>query len=132
MTKTKVHGNKIEIDYAVLDALMQFKLTKAFVSDYFNISEDTLEKRIKEHSGLTYGDYGRLKQQGVALKLQQRCIELALKGDRTLMIFALKNMANWADKQETTHTIGNEPKRLTIDMNDNDDVIEAEAVVVDE
>ena len=30
-TAKKPHGNKIEIDFAVLDALVQFKVTKIFL-----------------------------------------------------------------------------------------------------
>jgi len=100
MTKETRGRKRVEIDIKVLDALMQFKLTKRFVADYFDCSEDTIDNRIKEYSGMTFSDYGKLKQEGVAVKLQQKCIELALKGDRTLMIFALKNMAMWSDKIE--------------------------------
>ena len=89
---------KIDIDFKVLDALMQFKVTKGFVADYMGVSEDTIDRRIRESSGLTFTAYGKLKQQRTGLKLQQKCIELALGGDRTLMIFALKNMADWTDK----------------------------------
>ena len=103
MTKeTKVHGNKIDIDFKVLDALVQFKVTKIFVADYIGVSPDTIEKRIRENFDMTYTEYSKLKQQRTGFKLQQKCIELALGGDRTLMIFALKNMAGWSDKLEQT------------------------------
>jgi len=116
MTKAKVHGNKIEIDYAALDALMQFKLTKAFVSDYFKVSEDTLEKRIKEKYNMTYSEFGKLRQQGVARKLQQKALEMALGGDRTMLIFALKNMAHWADKVEESIDV----KAIAINIDKHD------------
>tara|TARA_R110000787_G_C13421642_1_gene444909 strand:+ start:2237 stop:2593 length:357 start_codon:yes stop_codon:yes gene_type:complete len=117
MTKEiKQHGNKKTIDFNVLDALVQFKVTKIFVADYLDVSPDTIERRIKEHSGMTFTEYSNLKQQRTGLKLQQKCVELALKGDRTLMIFALKNMAGWADKLEQTHDVGKETKKLIIDM----------------
>lgn len=99
MTKGR---KKIELDFKVLNALVQFKVTKGFVADYLNVSEDTVEKRIKENFNMTFTEYSKLKQQNVGYKLQQKCIELALKGDRTLMIFALKNMANWTDKNDQT------------------------------
>jgi len=35
-----------------------------------------------------------------AVNLQQKAIEQALKGNTTLMIFCLKNLAGWADKVE--------------------------------
>jgi hypothetical protein len=86
-----------EIDYKQLDAIMQFKVTKGFVADYFNISEDTLETRIREHANMTFSEYNKLKLQRTGIKLQQKAIEAALSGNTPLMIFALKNIAGWSD-----------------------------------
>lgn len=106
------------IDYTVLEALMQFKLTKAFVADYLKISTTTLDTRIKEQYNMTYTELGELKQQGVARKLQQKAIEMALKGDRTMLIFSLKNMAKWSDKIEQKQTT--ESIHIKIDNDDSD------------
>ena len=99
---TEAGRPKIEINFEILDALVQFKVTKIFVADYMKVSEDTIEKRIKENFNMTFTEYSKLKQQRTGFKLQQKCIEQALAGDRTLMIFALKNMAGWSDKLEQT------------------------------
>lgn len=115
----KVTKPRIEIDFKVLDALVQFKVTKGFVADYLGVSEDTVERRIKEKTSMTYTNYCQLKQQRTALKLQQKCIEQALKGDRTLMIFALKNMAGWADKIEQTEFDGSiKVNEVNLDQDD--------------
>jgi hypothetical protein len=114
-----VSTDKIVIDFKVLDALMQFKVTKAFVADYMGVSEDTIDRRIKENFQMTFSEYGKLKQQRTALKLQQKCIEQALGGDRTLMIFALKNMANWSDKLEQTSNVTTDIK-INLDKEDNE------------
>jgi hypothetical protein len=112
----KTNGRpKKEIDFAVLDALVQFKVTKIFVADYMGVSEDTIEKRIKEKTGMTFTDYSKLKQQRTGLKLQQKCIERAIAGDRTLLIFALKNFANWSDKQEQSIDITTGGKSIALD-----------------
>ena len=56
---------------------------------------------------MTFGEYAKLKQGRTALKLQQKAVQEALGSDKrapntTLMIFALKNLANWSDKIENT------------------------------
>lgn len=115
--ENKTHGNKIEINFGELDAMMQFKVTKGFVADWFKCSEDTVEKRIKEQSGMTFTEYNTLKMNRTGFKLQQKAIEMALQGDRTMLIFSLKNMAGWSDKLESELSLNK--INITIDNDDN-------------
>ena len=91
---------KKQLDYSALDALLQFKTTKKFCADYLKISEDTIERRLREDHDMTFKEYHELKMGRTAVKLQQEAINQALKGNTTLMIFCLKNLAKWADKVE--------------------------------
>lgn len=93
---------KKELNYDAIDALLQFKTTKKFCADYLGISEDTIERRLKEDKGMTFTEYHELKMGRTGIKLQQKAIEQALKGNTTLMIFCLKNLAKWTDKVEQT------------------------------
>jgi hypothetical protein len=94
---------KTEFNWGELDALLQFKVTAEFCADYLNVSRDAIYRRIREEHDMTFSEYHKLKMQRTATKLQQKAIEAALKGNATLMIFALKNLAGWSDnvKQET-------------------------------
>ena len=96
-------SKKVLLNYDQLDALMQFRVTKEFVADYMGISQDSLDRRIKEDHGLTFHEYNKLKMQRTATKLQQKAVEGALRGNTTLMIFCLKNLAGWSDKVENTN-----------------------------
>ena len=92
---------KIDLDWKELDALLQFKVTCDFVADYIRTSPDTIQRRIREKYDMTYREYNLLKMQRTAVKLQQKAVEQALSGNcNSVMIFALKNMANWTDKNE--------------------------------
>jgi len=93
---------KKELNYSALDALLQFKTTKKFCADYLEVSEDTIERRLREDHDMTFKEYHALKIGRTAIKLQQQAIDMAFKGNTTLMIFALKNLAGWSDKIENT------------------------------
>jgi len=101
-------SKKVEVNYDQLDALLQFKVLKRFCVDYMGVSEDTIDRRLREDFGTNFSEYHSLKMQRTAVKLQQKAIEAALKGNTTLMIFCLKNLAGWSDKNDiiqTTHEI---------------------------
>lgn len=91
---------KKEIDWKILDTLLQFKVTLKFCADYLETSVDTIQRRIKEEKKMTFEQYHHSKLSRTAVKLQQKAIEMALKGDRTMLIFCLKNLAGWSDKVE--------------------------------
>jgi hypothetical protein len=91
---------KVEIDWKVLDALLAFKVTQKFCADYMEVSEDAIQRRCKEEKGMTFTEYHQSRLQRTAVKLQQKAIEMAISGNTTMMIFCLKNLAGWADKQE--------------------------------
>tara|TARA_R110002167_G_scaffold198805_5_gene401943 strand:- start:2607 stop:2963 length:357 start_codon:yes stop_codon:yes gene_type:complete len=116
MTKEKTGRPKMELNYDKLDALLQFKVTQRFCADYLECSEDTIGRRLKDDHDMTFSEYHSLKMERTSLKLQQKAIEQAFAGNSTMMIFALKNLAKWTDKHETTvnASIG-----ITIDNDDS-------------
>lgn len=99
---------KKPFDWKILDALVQFKVSMRFCAEYMDCSEKHIERNIKAKYKMTFTEYKELKSQGVALKLQQKAINMALQdGNTTMMIFCLKNIANWSDKLEQKVTEGN-------------------------
>lgn len=111
---------RVEFSWEKLDALLQFKATLKFCAEYLEVSVDTVQRRIKEEKGITFEEYAALKLQRTAVKLQQKAIEMALAGNTTMMIFALKNLAGWADKVESIHDVTDEAKeglRLAYSIN---------------
>ena len=110
-------SEKIEINYDKLNALLQFKVSLKFCADYLDCSVDTLRRRLEEDHNMSFTEYHDLKMQRTAVKLQQKAIEMALSGkSNAVMIFALKNLANWADKQEIQNNIS----EITIKKEDSD------------
>ena len=115
---TKENNHRVDFDWKVFDACVQFKVTKKFVADYMGVSEDTIENRLREKHDMTYTEYNKIKLQRTGLRLQQKAIEMAMSGNATMMIFALKNVANWQDKIEQVN-IDDSPVRIEIVRDDN-------------
>ena len=109
-------NHKTEVNFDKLDALLQFKVSMKFCADYLGVSIDAIRRRIKERYDMTFTEYHQLKMERTATKLQQKAIEMALDGNNTMMIFCLKNLANWADKQEIQNNIS----EITIKKEDSD------------
>jgi hypothetical protein len=108
---------KKELEYKALNALLQFKVTKKFCADYLNISEDTIERRLRDDHNMTFKEYHEFKMGRTAVGLQQKAIDMAMKGHPTMLIFALKNVAGWSDKIEQNVTSGS--ISIKIDKDDN-------------
>ena len=91
---------KTEVNYQVLDSLLQFKVTKKFCADYLQISEDAIDRRIKEDFNMTFGEYHSQRMGRTAVKIQQKIVELALKGNPKLLEVAAKYLAGWTEKSD--------------------------------
>ena len=92
---------RVEIDFKVLDALLQYKATKRQCSNHMEVSEDTLDRRVKEKHNMNFSQYADNQLDNTRIKLQQKIIQKALLGDNTCLIFSLKNLCKWSDKVET-------------------------------
>ena len=117
MKNNKRGRPKVELNYDKLDALLQFKISKSFCADYLGVSEDTIDRRIREDHGKTFSEYHDLKLARTGLKLQQKAIESALAGNTTLMIFCLKNICKWSDSNDNQVDIGK--IEINIDKDDS-------------
>lgn len=90
-------------DWQTLNKYLQFKPSLSDTADLMDCSEDTLQNKIKEKYNVTFSVYRDKKMSKVRLTLTQKAIQMANAGDRTLLIFCLKNYCNWTDnvKAET-------------------------------
>lgn len=77
---------------------MQFRPTLSETANWFNASEDTIERSIKKIEKCSFGDFRDRYSQHLKQKLRERAIELAMNGHPTMMIFCLKNLCGWGDK----------------------------------
>lgn len=88
----------VDIDMDKLATLMRFKPTLADAAAFFKCSEDTIERRIRAQTGLTYAEFRDQNMVHTRFSLVQKAIDKALKGDNIMLIFCLKNLAKWSNK----------------------------------
>lgn len=97
---TKRHGNAKEMDWDTLNALLQSRPTLQLCADYLECSDTHIENEIKRVHKMTFSEYRESRMAFVKVKLIQQAIQMAIKGNVTMLIFCLKNLCGWADKIE--------------------------------
>ena len=50
---------------------------------------------------MTFVEFRSLYLSSTRIRLRQKAIQMALKGDRTMLIFSLKNLCDWKDHPKT-------------------------------
>lgn len=137
------------IDWSKVEALASLNLSMQVVVDYLNLAANspeekitttTLNNRIKERYGVTWSEYQNARLTNIRAQLVKKAITMALSGDRTMLIFTLKNMVGWSDKVEETHRLDNSRPEVKLSYSTTKDeldelqrkAIETQASVVQE
>jgi len=94
---------KINIDWKLLDGFCQMQCTLWEIACYFNCSEDTIERRVKEQYGVTFAEYFGKKRVAGLMSLRRIQFKMAEKSP-AMAIFLGKNYLGQADKQEIEHS----------------------------
>jgi len=94
---------KINIDWKLLDGFCQMQCTLWEIACYFNCSEDTIERRVKEQYGVTFAEYFGKKRIAGLMSLRRIQFKMAEKSP-AMAIFLGKNYLGQADKQEIEHS----------------------------
>jgi hypothetical protein len=89
-----------------LQALMRLKPTAEDCAAFFQCSVDTIERRIKEYTttdelpdGLSFAEFREQNMVHTRFSLIRTALKKADSGDNTMLIFSLKNLCGWRDKQ---------------------------------
>lgn len=86
------------IDWGKLDSLLALGATLMDCSDILGCSEDTIEKNLRVKFKLKFSEYREKKLSTTRVKLRQKQIDVALKGNVTMLIWLGKQMLNQSDK----------------------------------
>lgn len=89
-----------EIDKPKLENLMRLKPTLEDTAAFFEVSARTIERFIRTEYDLTFVEFRQQRMVHTRHALVRKALEKALKGDNTMLIFCLKNLCGWSDKQD--------------------------------
>jgi hypothetical protein len=107
MAKKKMGAPEIKINWELVEDLLGIQCTKVEVCDILKISDDTISRRCKSEFGLTYAEYSDQKGSKGRVSLRRKQYELAMSGDRVMLIWLGKQYLKQSDKQELTHDFKN-------------------------
>ena len=93
---------KIEIDFKQVASMCGIKCTMSEIAAVLGVSEDTIDRRIHEEYGITFAEF-RKQNQGIGkTNIRRKQYELAMKGDKTMLIWLGKQWLKQKDKQDIT------------------------------
>lgn len=87
------------IDENQLRTLMRLKPTLKDTAAFFECSEDTIERKCKELADVSFAEFRDQNMVHTRFSLVRKAITKAESGDNVMLIFCLKNLCDWRDKQ---------------------------------
>lgn len=94
----------IEVDWHKIDMYCSYKMSLEDVAFLCGCTMETIEQKIKKQWECTFLEYRAKKVVALKVKLIQKALEMAEAGDRTMLIFSLKNLCKWCDNPNLGYT----------------------------
>jgi hypothetical protein len=82
------------------DGMLLADPSKRFCADYLGVSEDTIERRIKDRFGMTFTEYKALKFDFTVWQIKQAVVNKAMTGNIEAAKYVLSNKSDWIEKRE--------------------------------
>lgn len=90
---------RIVVDWLVVEKLAVIQCTQEEVAAYLGCSLDTLERDCKREKDITFAEFWRQKRKTGIIQLRRKQWEVAMNGDKTLLIWLGKQYLDQADEQ---------------------------------
>lgn len=97
-----------------LAALCRMKPTLMDCAYYLDVHPNTIEKYLKAKYDCSFSEFRDKHMVHTRFSLIRTAIKKAENGDNTMLIFSLKNLCGWADKNEPER--GDDIPQLTINL----------------
>lgn len=91
-----------ELDWDEFKKLCELHCTRREVAQWFQVSEDTIDRRCLEEFDLPFASYYEENKVGGKISLRRRQFEKAMDGDTSMLIWLGKNWLDQKDKVEDT------------------------------
>jgi hypothetical protein len=106
-----------ELNWIELDKLCAIHATRKEIADWFECSEDTIERRCQEEFGISFASYYDQKAVNGKMSLRRKQYEQAMSGNTTMLLWLGKQYLGQSDKQENRES---SEIKIVIDESDND------------
>lgn len=116
--KKKMGRPVLEIDWLDFEKLCGMQCTAIEIAAWFHVSVDTVERRVKEQYGTTFAEVFAEKSFKGKASLRRKMYELAMTGDRVMLIWLSKQYLGFSEKMEqksdTTVVVKEQEKQKAI------------------
>lgn len=96
----KMGRPSLNIDIPKLKAIMRFKPSLKDAAAFFECHPDSIEKFINKKFLCTFSEFREQNMVHSRFSLIRKAMEKALSGDNCMLIFCLKNLCDWKDRNE--------------------------------
>ena len=93
-----------EIDWHEFDKLCEIQCTLREIAAWFECSEDTIERRVEKTHGVKFAEYFDQKAVTGKISLRRKQFQVAMGGDRVMLIWLGKQLLNQTEKQHVVTT----------------------------
>jgi len=94
----------LEVDWDTLERICQYTISCEDAAFLCGVGKTTLEEKIKEKHGITFRAFREQRSARTRLNLFNKQVEIALKGNVTMLIWLGKNYLKQSDKNEYSFT----------------------------
>jgi hypothetical protein len=114
---------KLFIDWKVVDNLLKSQCDGAIIARMIGISPDTLYKRCKAKFKVDFSAYSQQKKSEGRELLKAKQYELAMNGDRTMLVWLGKQHLGQKEKMDHTSNDKDLNPRITIEVINSKDQV---------
>lgn len=91
---------RIELDFKTIDKLCAIQCTGEEIASVLDIDYDTLNRRLKQETGMSFTEYFIKKSGNGKASLRRRQFELAANGNVTMLVWLGKQYLSQSDKSD--------------------------------
>lgn len=96
-----------KINFSEFEKLCGLQCTLVEIAEWFKVSVDTVERRVKKHYSMTFADIYKKYSALGKISLRRKQYEIAIQGNVTMLIWLGKQWLNQKDKIEGSGNLGN-------------------------
>lgn len=122
---------KAKIDIDKVDALLQRQCDGTEIAALLGVHYATLARYIEREFNVNFADYSQQKKSSGHALLRSKMFEMALSGDKTMLIWLSKQYLGMRDQTNILQTIESLPEIILLPANTAKPPVYDEADVVD-